>query len=212
MRPGLHAALRPRPSRAGRRHHAQGQGVVEFALVVPVFLLLLLGMLEFGLAFDHTLTLSYATREGARVGAALGNGGGVLGCGGGQSPDAATVDPQIVAAVQRVLSSPGSPIIGNRIQELRLFRATSAGQPITGDVNVWRYAPGGGPIVDGIRLNFTPVSVGWSACERNNGRPPDSIGISLVYRYRFSTPLGNLIGGSGFPITDRTVMALNPGS
>ena len=34
-------------------------------------MLLLLGMLEFGFIFDQHLTLEYASREGARVGAAL---------------------------------------------------------------------------------------------------------------------------------------------
>ncbi len=49
-------------------------------MVLPIFLLLILGTLEFGIAFDHNLTLEYATREGARTGSALANGGGPLGC------------------------------------------------------------------------------------------------------------------------------------
>ena len=40
-------------------------------MIVPLFLLFLLGLLEFGMVFDHVLTISYATREGARTGAAL---------------------------------------------------------------------------------------------------------------------------------------------
>ena len=43
-------------------------------MVVTVVMLLLLGMLEFGFVFDQHLTLEYASREGARVGAALANG------------------------------------------------------------------------------------------------------------------------------------------
>ena len=42
--------------------------MVEFAVIVPVFLLLLMGMLEFGFVFTHNMTLEYATREGARAG------------------------------------------------------------------------------------------------------------------------------------------------
>uniref|UniRef100_A0A7C2WJA4 Pilus assembly protein n=1 Tax=Thermorudis sp. TaxID=1969470 RepID=A0A7C2WJA4_9BACT len=49
-------------------HHrrARGQNLVEFALVVPVFLLFLFGTLEFGwlLYVDHQVT--NAAREGAR--------------------------------------------------------------------------------------------------------------------------------------------------
>ncbi len=92
-----------------RRRGERGQGLVEFAMVVPVFMLLLLGMLEFGTAFNHQLTIGYATREGARIGADLVNGGSPLGCNTGQSPNAALVDPVIIEAVDRVLTSGGAP-------------------------------------------------------------------------------------------------------
>ncbi|MDR3632336.1 MAG: TadE/TadG family type IV pilus assembly protein, partial [Isosphaeraceae bacterium] len=62
-----------------RRTGERGQSLVEFSMLVPLFLILLLGMLEFGIAFNHQLTLGYATREGARIGADLVNGGGPLG-------------------------------------------------------------------------------------------------------------------------------------
>ena len=58
--------------RRGRRE--RGQSLVEFAVLVPLFMLILIGMLEFGLMFNHDLTLQYASREGARVVAALGCG------------------------------------------------------------------------------------------------------------------------------------------
>lgn len=205
---------RPRgPARPGER----GQGLVEFAALVPFFLFLLLGMLEFGFVFDHHLTISYATREGARAGAALANGGGPLGCAVGQSPNASAVDPQIIAAVQRVLASPGSPIALNRISEIRIYKATATGGEVTGKVNVWRYDPAGGPMVDGRALDFSPQTIGWPACERSNvTAAPDSLGVSLRYTYQFVTPLsavGAFFGGGGpasLPISDRTVMALNP--
>ena len=56
------------------RDGRSGQGLVEFAILVPAFAILLFAMLEFGFVFSHHLTVEYATREGARVGAALGNG------------------------------------------------------------------------------------------------------------------------------------------
>lgn len=40
---------------------------VEFAILLPVFLMLLLGIVEFGLAFNTQITLTQAAREGARV-------------------------------------------------------------------------------------------------------------------------------------------------
>ncbi|RIV22837.1 pilus assembly protein [Alicyclobacillaceae bacterium I2511] len=51
------------------KNHArrdEGQALIEFALVLPVFLLLLLGIIEFGLIFSKYLTLEEAARNGAR--------------------------------------------------------------------------------------------------------------------------------------------------
>jgi Flp pilus assembly protein TadG len=44
----------------------KGQAVVEFALVLPVFLLLVFGALEFGRAYFNMHLLTNAAREGAR--------------------------------------------------------------------------------------------------------------------------------------------------
>jgi hypothetical protein len=200
-----------------RRPGERGQGLVEFALLIPSFMLLLLGMLDFGFLFDHTLTLQYASREGARVGSALVNGGGTLGCSPGQSPNASTVDPLIIAAVMRVLDSPGSRVRIAGIQTIRIYKASSSGTE-AGPVNVWAYTPGAGPTVDGRRLDYSASSPAtWAACSRSNsGSPPDSIGVSLVYTYNLQTALGNVLGffgGSGLSsitVSDKTVMAMNP--
>ena len=44
-----------------------GASVVEFAMIVPLLLVLVLGIAEFGHAFQVQGTLSAAAREGARV-------------------------------------------------------------------------------------------------------------------------------------------------
>lgn len=176
--------------------------------MVPVVMLLLLGMLEFGFVFTHQLGLEYATREGARMGAALGSGTNQVPC--------ADVDKNTIAALQRVLTSSGSQVSPARVTEIRIYAADSSGAQIGSLVNRW--VPGIGPTVDGQALAFTPSSTGWSACSRvrswtRPNVPPDSVGVSLVYDYQFVTPLASLMGvfGSGrLTITDRTVMALNP--
>lgn len=56
------------------KHKSRGQGMVEFALVIPVFLVLVLGVLELGrLLFVYSAVFS-ASREAARYGAAVGMG------------------------------------------------------------------------------------------------------------------------------------------
>src|SRR5581483_10670738 len=44
----------------------RGQAAVEFALVLPLLLVLLLGIVQFGIAFSHYVTLTDAARVGAR--------------------------------------------------------------------------------------------------------------------------------------------------
>ncbi len=51
------------------RGSAAGTATVEFALVVPLLLTLLLGIAEFGLLFEDFLILRNAVRAGARTGA-----------------------------------------------------------------------------------------------------------------------------------------------
>lgn len=198
---------------ARSRRRQRGVALVEFALIVPIFVVLLTFVMEFGFAFSHHLTLEYATREGARVGAALANGGYKS----SNCPVTDTIDPAIIAAVQRVLGSPGSQVDMSQVSRIQIWKASSTGQPVSGFVNTWNNTgPGSGPVVDGQALWFSQASQPWRPCQRLNGITPDSIGVSLSYTYRMITPFAGavtLIGGSAspsIPMNDQTVMALNP--
>ena len=46
-----------------------GQTMAEFALVLPLLALLLFGVIQFGIVFNHYITLTDAVRAGARKGA-----------------------------------------------------------------------------------------------------------------------------------------------
>jgi len=50
-----------------RKKRTRGQALVEFALVLPVFLLVLCGILDFGFMLYSRMTVINASREGARV-------------------------------------------------------------------------------------------------------------------------------------------------
>ena len=47
----------------------QGQALTEFALVLPLLALLLFAIIQFGIVFNNYVTLTDATRAGARKGA-----------------------------------------------------------------------------------------------------------------------------------------------
>lgn len=201
-----------------RRTRQRGQSLVEFALIVPLMLMVLVGIVDFGFAFYSNMTLNYASREGARVAAALANGGGPLGCGSGQSPNWVTVDDHAIAAVQRVLVSAGiavrlDPSDANKdgVEWIRIYKADANGNGWTtpGNYNQWTYVAGGGPTVDGTRLDFAKGTEGWRACARLNGSTPDAVGVAIRYRKVWNIPFANLFAGN-FTVVDKTVMVLNP--
>ena len=57
-----------RPLTAGlRRHRSRGQGLAEFALVAPILILLIVGVLDFGRAIYAANAVANAARMGART-------------------------------------------------------------------------------------------------------------------------------------------------
>ncbi len=53
-------------SRTRRQGEQRGQATVEFAIVMPLVLLLIAGVIEFGTAFNYWLSLNHIANEGAR--------------------------------------------------------------------------------------------------------------------------------------------------
>lgn len=93
------------PSRGvGRRPRSAGQALVEFALVAPIFFLLLFGIIEAGRFILFYQTLNNATREGARY--AIVHGSNSFCPSGpmppGQSAPAGCYDPSGAKVVQQV--------------------------------------------------------------------------------------------------------------
>ena len=203
-----------------RDRRERGQGLVEFALVLPILVVLIVSVGELGLVFGKLHSLGYASREGARTGAALARG---VGC----SPtnpdkDPSFVDATLIGAVQRILTSPDSGINLGDVDEIRIFKATTSGAETSNKVNIWT-PPGPGPDIDPgdgtIKISFALAKpYPWPACSRvNSGLPADieSIGVTVKYHYDFVTPLPALLnaisgGALSVALSQTTVMALNP--
>ncbi|HEV3231118.1 MAG TPA: TadE family protein [Candidatus Dormibacteraeota bacterium] len=62
-----------RPYAGCRSGRQGGQGLVEFALIAPIFFAILMVTIEAGLLMNAQITLDNATREAARVAALCGN-------------------------------------------------------------------------------------------------------------------------------------------
>lgn len=51
------------------KNNENGQTLVEFALILPILLLLVMGIIQFGIIFSAQIGITNAAREGARVAA-----------------------------------------------------------------------------------------------------------------------------------------------
>ena len=108
---------------ATTRHGRRGQALVEFALVLPVFLLLLFGLIDVGRYVYMNSVLSQAAREGARLAAVeaswIGNPSGDASCNQPNGPvcpggvtgttTPASLQSDVVAAVNRMVA-PFGPV------------------------------------------------------------------------------------------------------
>jgi Flp pilus assembly protein TadG len=92
-------SFRGRPSTG--RHRSRGQAVVEFALILPLFLLLLAGMIDFGMGLHDYMVIISAARDGARLGATA--------CGTDTPPCSATITTRVNAAVGGLAIDPVTP-------------------------------------------------------------------------------------------------------
>jgi Flp pilus assembly protein TadG len=63
-----------RPARRWAMTGDEGASAVEFALVVPILILLVMGIINFGALFSQKLALNNAVREGARAAVVAGTG------------------------------------------------------------------------------------------------------------------------------------------
>ncbi|MDH3260069.1 MAG: pilus assembly protein [Acidimicrobiia bacterium] len=77
------------PSNSKQRNE-RGATIVEFAVVFPLIIVLVMGIAEFSLAFKDWLTISHASREGARAGATGAND--------------ITADIQVLKAIEEAIS------------------------------------------------------------------------------------------------------------
>jgi hypothetical protein len=196
----------------------KGQATVEVALLLPLILMpLLFGLVEFGFIFSSQITIAAATREGARMGSNLANGGGPLGCSPSppNSPNWAAVDQQIIASVERSLTGAGSEITLANITGITIYKAATSGGIVSGSPapsNTWTYSWNNGPTIDGDNLDFVaPGTDNWRACSRvNTAGTGDAMGVKVVYTYQPKSPLRYFLPAvATWTMSDATVMVLN---
>ena len=92
------------------RRRARGQGLVEFALVIPIFLFMLFGLIDAGRLVYQNSVMSQAAREGARLASVeaswIGSADASCGTAGGPicPSNAASLKTDVVAAANRMVA------------------------------------------------------------------------------------------------------------
>jgi Flp pilus assembly protein TadG len=187
----VHQQAVKRPIRRTRRAPVEGQSLVEFALVFPIFFVLLMGLIEFGLVFNALLSINFATRDASLIAAEAGNGAGAD-----------------CVILKKIEDSIGSPSNKNQITQVLIYKANKNGNAQAGRINT--YTRGGSktctlPDATTLTVPYTPAAAGYPETQRCNvvngcptfpGSPVgvDTIGVKITYHYTWFTPMGSFIG------------------
>lgn len=180
--------------------------MAEFALLLPIFMTIVMGVFEFAFVFNAVLGVNFATRGGALMAAEASN-----------SVDA---DCLILQQVERDITS---PVDRSRITEVRIYWSTANGDPVGTAANVYTRTgtttcTSASGVVRTVPYRITSAGYPPSArCNIVNGCSAahpviDTIGVRVTYAHAWVTPLRNLVplGGSGYTITRSNAMRMEP--
>ena len=197
------------------RPRTRGQSLVEFALVFPLFFVLLLGIIEFAFAFNAILAVNYASRDAALAAAEAGS-----------APGADCAD---LIGIEKDI---GPPANHANVSKVEIYRAKSDGSPYVPVPDAsWTttYARTGSTsctLPDGTNAlvpyatttatnNYPEASrcnfLGGCAGTGNHLLTVDHIGVRVFYTHAYVTPLRTFVGtGSGFSFDRANVMRIEP--
>jgi Flp pilus assembly protein TadG len=200
--------------RRGFLRRREGQSVVEFALVIPLFVLLLIGIIEFAFALNAVLAVNFATREAALIAAEAGNGDGA--------------DCVILTKIEDSISAPSDR---KSITSVEIYKANRVGAKLA--TNTYQRTPatpmsctfpGSPPIVITVPYslvggqNYEDIKRCnvLAGCPANAPLPlttsVDQIGVEVSYSYTWRTPLSGLLtlSGTGYTIVKSNSMRMEP--
>jgi Flp pilus assembly protein TadG len=193
-----------RPRHPAANRSGRGQALVEFALVFPIFIVLLLGIIEFAFLFNALLSVNYSARDAALAAAEAGDGTGA--------------DCVILDAVDAAI---GAPTSDSRIVTVEIYKATAAGVMIGSPTTFARGGTTSGATcgTTGLSVPYTRTANGYPEVSRCNvlaGCPSgsttvDNVAVRVTYTHTYVTPLQNFLGGGATLTFNRTsIMRMEP--
>jgi Flp pilus assembly protein TadG len=200
-----HLRRRRTPALRAARARARGQALVEFSLILPLFLTIMLAIIEFGFAFNAVLAVNFASRNAALMAAEGGDGEGT--------------DCLVLRAVENDVAAPADR---SRIGQVQIFRSDKNGDRI-GDATVYARSEGSTTCTYAggmsVTVPYALIQDGYPTAERCNtlagcgsGRLLDLVGVEISYTHAWVTPLRNFVGGNpgGFTFDRSNATRMEP--
>ncbi|MFV1962291.1 MAG: TadE/TadG family type IV pilus assembly protein [Acidimicrobiia bacterium] len=169
----------------------RGTALIEMAIAAPLLILLVFGILEFGLAFQDRLTVSNGTQSAGRVAAALGN---------AEDADIATL--QAVEQSLGLLANSGEGVI----KHVQIWRSDGSGNPLSPCVSpgnggpncnwyeykpltLCRWQPCPDPAVSGYSYGggFLPVDRDVTLNDTGPNPGLDIVGVTVLFSHDWIT-------------------------
>lgn len=175
----------------------RGATLVEAAVALPILLLIVVAILELGLVFKDYLTVSYLSREAARIGALAGNDEGA--------------DCAILLGIEDLATSRDLARLGT----IEIYRASPSGAVLQGP-NTGVYEGGDPPqcttptpdVDDTWTVNSSPWPTDDREVSVGPAVSPDIIGIRIQLQHDWITGLPPFNGS--IDIDERTITRMEP--
>ena len=179
----------------------RGAVVVEAAIVTPLLMIMLLGIIEMALLMKDDVALTSAVRNGGRIASAnagAGPGGVAADDGSCTTPCTPANAPKFAQLAANAIQSAGSALPKDSIQELWVYKANSKGYPCPVDTGCetntatamtcglncvkykWLEVQGRVPLLQ----RDLALQVSVNACANNN---PDVVGVYMKAKHSFLT-------------------------
>jgi Flp pilus assembly protein TadG len=178
---GIAGALR------GLATNTRASQIVEFAVALPLLLVLAVGIFDFGSAFNMKQKLTNAAREAARLGASS------------ATNDLTNLAPTSVLAIR--------DLVVNYLQTARINDcglgaavATAAGAATPWKWTFTATCPGGGSFVLAVDRGYV-----FTSSVTASGNPvkilSTNVSIAYPYNWQFNRVIGLLVSGASYPAT-----------
>jgi len=195
-------------SNRGRSRDQKGAVAVEAALVTPLLVLLVFGIIEMSLFMRDTVAVNSSVRTGARI-ASVSAAAGPGTCPTGHTTCSPAQAPALAQAAADAIQRAGSAMPKDSIDWVMIYEADTNGFPLgqstlTCSTNCVQY------IWDDATNKFQFESGSWNsttavnACVNDPNR--DAVGVALRARHTWVSGLF----GDGVEMTERSVMQFEP--